>query len=134
MRRCAPFAAAAACVAGALLTGCSSGKPAVCTDIANLNASVQSLKNTNIKANGLSAVSDELTKIKQQLRTLANDAKQQYSTQINAMNSALHTLTSDVDAAKADPTTATLTSVASSAGAVVTAGKNLSSAVAGTCS
>lgn len=66
MRRSALFAAAAACVAGALLTGCSSGKPAVCTDIAN-------------------------------------------------------------------PTTATLTTLASSAGAVVTAGKNLSSAVSGTC-
>ena len=50
------------------------------------------------------------------------------------LSSALHTLTSDVDAAKADPTTATLTTVASSAGAVVAAGKNLSSAVSGTCS
>lgn len=133
MRRSAIFAAAAACVAGALLTGCSSGKPAVCTDVANLKASVQSIKDTDIKANGLSAISDELTKIKQQLQTLKTDAKQQYSTEISALSGALHTLNSDVDAAKADPTTTTLTTVASSAGAVVTAGNNLSSAVSGTC-
>lgn len=133
MRRGVQCAAAAACVAGALFTGCSSGKPAVCTDLANLKASVQSIKNTDFKANGLTAISDELTKIRQQLQTLKNDAKQQYSTEISALSSALHTLNSDVDAARADPTTATLTTVASSAGAVVTAGKNLSSAVSGTC-
>jgi hypothetical protein len=125
---------AATCVtAAALLTGCSSGPPAVCTDIANLKASVQSLKDTNVKADGLSSVSDELTKIKQQLQTLHSDAKDQYSSEINAMTSALHTLESTVNAAKANVTGSTLTAVASSASAVVTAGKNLASAVSSTC-
>ncbi len=125
---------AAALVTGAaLLTGCSSGTPAVCTDIANLKASVQSLKDTNIKADGLSSVSDDLTKIKQQLQTLENDAKSQYATETSALKSALNTLQSSVDAAKANQSAATLTAVASSASAVVTAGKNLASAVSGTC-
>lgn len=125
---------AAACVGAALLTGCSSGTPAVCADIANLKASVQNLKDTNIRTDGLSAVSDDLAKIKQQVQTLGNDAKNQYTSEIDALNGALHTLESDVSAAKANLTGATLTAVASSAGAVVTAGKNLASAVSGTCS
>src|SRR5215472_18365097 len=83
-------ALAATCVVGAaLLAGCSSSKPAVCTDAANLKASVQSLKDTNIRTDGLSKVSDDLTTIKQDFQSLQSHAKDQYATQVNALKTAL---------------------------------------------
>ena len=75
-------------IAAALLTACSStsSKPAVCTDAANLKTSVQDLKNVNVRQNGISAVSDQLSKIKQEFSTLKTDAKGQYSTQIDDLS------------------------------------------------
>jgi hypothetical protein len=126
----------AACVmAAALLTACSSSssKPAVCTDVANLKTSVQDLKNVNVRENGVSAVSDQLSKIEQQFNTLKTDAKGQYSTQIDDMSKALSGLSSSVNAAKGNVNGTTLSAVASAAGSVVTAGNNLVTAVSNTC-
>jgi outer membrane biogenesis lipoprotein LolB len=127
--------AVACLMAVALLTACSSSpsKPAVCTDAANLKTSVQDLKNVNVRENGISAVSDQLTKIEQQFNTLKTDAKGQYSTQIDDMSKALSSLSSSVNAAKANVNAGTLSAVASAAGSVVTAGNNLVTAVSNTC-
>jgi hypothetical protein len=113
----------AVCVmAAALLTARSStsSKPAVCTDAANLKTSVQDLKNVNVRENGVSAVSDQLSKIEQQFNTLKTDAKGKYSTQIDAMSKALSGLSSSVSAAKSNVNGATLSAVATSAKSVVT--------------
>jgi hypothetical protein len=128
---------AAACVAAVVfLVGCSSSgssTPAVCTSVTNLKASVLDLKNVNVSANGISAISDQLTKIENELKTVKSDAGSQYSTQINGLSSALSGLGSSLTAAKDNPSGGTLTALASSAGAVVTAGNNLVSAVSSTC-
>jgi hypothetical protein len=142
---------AAACVVTAVLvTGCStsssssstttspSSSPsvsnsAVCADIANLKASIQGLANVSITQNGLSAISDQITKIKQQLQTFQNDAKGQYATQVSDLMNALNSLSSSFDAAKASPSASTLATLASSIRPVITAGQNLVTAVSNTC-
>jgi uncharacterized protein (DUF342 family) len=141
---------AAACVVTAVLvTGCSttssssspsastntstSSNSTLCTDLDNLKASIQGLKDVSITANGLSAISDQITKIKQQLQTLKNDAKGQYDTQINDLTNALNSLSSNFDAARASPSVSTLATLASSVPAVITAGQNLVTAVSSTC-
>ena len=67
-------ALAAACVvAAAFLAGCgSSGSstPAVCSSVTSLKTSVTDLKNVNVRANGISAVSDQLNKIEQELKAV----------------------------------------------------------------
>jgi len=122
-------------LAAALLTACSSttSKPAVCADVANLKTSVQDLKNVNVRENGVSAVTDQLSKIEQQFNTLKTDAKGQYSTQIDDMSKALSGLSSSVTAAKGNVNATTLTAVATAAKSVVTAGNNLVTAVSNTC-
>lgn len=120
-------------IAAALLTACSGSKPAVCTDAANLKTSVQDLKNVNVRENGVSAVSDQLSKIQQQFSTLKTDAKGQYSTQIDDLSKALSSLSSSVTAAKGNVNTGTLSAVAAAAGSVVSAGNNLVTAVSNTC-
>ena len=145
--------AAACVVTAALVTGCSSSSSpsngststttstststgsnaAVCSDIENLKASIQGLMNVSITENGLSAISDQITKIKQQLQTLKTDAKGQYDTQINDLTNALNSLSSSFDAARASPSVSTLATLASSVPAVITAGQNLVTEVSGTC-
>jgi len=89
--------------------------------------------NVSITENGLSAISDQITKIKQQLQTLKTDAKGQYDTQINDLTNALNSLSSSFDAARASPSVSTLATLASSVPAVITAGQNLVTEVSGTC-
>jgi hypothetical protein len=137
--------AAACVVTGVLVTGCSSSSTstssssasvsnsAVCSDIANLKASIQGLANVSITQNGLSAISDQITKIRQQLQTFMSHAQGQYTTQVNDLTNALNGLSSSFDAAKASPSVSTLTALASSAKTVVTAGQNLVTAVSSTC-
>jgi hypothetical protein len=113
--------------------GGGSAKPAICASAAGLKASLQGLKGADIKANGLSAISDDLTKIKQELTTIKTDAQGQYSTEVNALSGALSGVTTSFDAAKANPNAGTLTTLATSAKSVVTAGNNQVTAVSSTC-
>jgi hypothetical protein len=142
---------AAACVVTAVLvTGCSSStsssssitsssstsnnnKTAVCSDLENLKTSIQGLKDVSITENGLSAISDQITKIKQQLQTLKNDANGQYTTEVNDLTNALNSLSTSFDAAKASPSVSALVTLASSAKTVITTGQNLINAVSSTC-
>jgi hypothetical protein len=146
-KHCKWFAALCVVLA-ALVAGCTStsatdssgtttpggsSNSAVCKDVANLKASLEKLGSTEVMANGLSAISDEFTKIQHQLQTLKTDAKGQYSNQITDLSNAMSGLKSSLDAAKANTTAGTLATVASSVGSVVTAGNNLIMAVSDTC-
>jgi hypothetical protein len=111
----------------------SASKAAVCKSAANLKASITGLKDLNVRANGISVVSDQVTKIKQNFATLKSDAKGEYSTELTAMSNALKNLSTSVDAAKANQNGSTMTGVAGAAASVVTAGTNLVSAVTKTC-
>ena len=140
--------AAACAVTAVLVTGCStssssspspsaststSSNSTLCTDVDNLKASIQGLKDVSITQNGLSAISDQITKIKQQLQTFQNDAKGQYASEVSNLTNALNSLSSSFDAARASPSLSTLATLASSVGKVITAGQQLISAVSSTC-
>jgi len=99
----------------------------------NLKASIQGLKDVSITQNGLSAISDQITKIKQQLQTFQKDAKGQYASEVSNLTNALNSLSSSFDAARASPSLSTLATLASSVGKVITAGQQLISAVSSTC-
>jgi hypothetical protein len=106
---------------------------AVCKSAQNLKNSVANLKVSNIRANGLSAVQDEITNIQQQLHTLKTDAHGEFAPQIDALSSTLSTLTTNLSAARANFNGGTLAALASSAAPVVSAGKNLVTTVTNTC-
>jgi capsule polysaccharide export protein KpsE/RkpR len=94
---------------------------------------VTGLRVSNIRANGLSALEDQIRKIQQQLQTLRTDAHGEFAPQIDALTSALSTLNANLDAARANVNGGTLAALASSAASVVTAGKNLATAVTNHC-
>ena len=145
----------AAVVAAAFLAGCSSAstsgtgtasatasssasasasdKAAVCASAGKLKDDVVALKDVNIRANGTSAVSAQLTKIQQQLDVVRSDAQGQFAPQITGLQDALTRLSSSLSAAKGNLNGGTLTTLAAAVGTVVTAGNSLVSAVSGTC-
>jgi hypothetical protein len=102
---------------------------AVCKSAQNLKNSVANLKVSNIRANGLSAVQDEITNIQQQLHTLKTDAHGEFAPQICALS----TLSTNLSAARANFNGGTLAALASSAAPVVSASKNLVTTVTNTC-
>lgn len=146
---CSGLTAACVLSAAAFLAGCSSStrtvsgtpvtvssagvKSAVCKSADNLKASITGLKDVNIRVNGTSAVSAQVTKIKQDFDALKTDAKGQFSAQVTGLSNALNTLESKLNEAKASPNAGTLSALASAAGSVVTAGTSLVTAVTSAC-
>ena len=127
----APASSAPASSAAASAT--ASAKAAVCASVGKLKDDVVGLKDINIRANGTSAVSAQLTKIQQQFDVVKSDAHGQFSPQITAMSNALSKLSSSLTAARENLNSGTLATLAASVGAVVTTGNSLVSAVSNTC-
>jgi hypothetical protein len=118
----------------ATLVGCSDDKPAVCSSVDNLKTSVDDVKNIDVTSS--SAASDlesGLTTIKSDLADVKTDAKSQFSSQLDAVDSALATLTTRVDAAKADPSANTLAAVGAAVAPFNSAVQTLISDVQSTC-
>jgi hypothetical protein len=142
---------AACVVSAAFLAGCSSttatsaatgtnngastsaSKSAACKSAEDLKASIAGLKNMNIRANGTSALSDQVVTIQQDLEKFKANAHGQFSAQVTDLTNALNTMESKLNAAKSSMNAGTLTALASAAGAVVTAGTNLVTAATNAC-
>jgi hypothetical protein len=127
----APPSSAPASSAAASAT--TSGNAAVCASVGKLKDDIVGLKDINIRANGTSAVSAQLTKIQQQFAVVKSDAHGQFAPQINALSSALSGLGSSLTAARDNVNSSTLSALALAAGSVVTAGNSLISTVTSTC-
>lgn len=118
---------------GASATASGSAQPAVCKTANDLKASLQDLKNVNVKENGTSAVSAQLTKIRQELQTLKTDAHGQYATQLDALSAAVSGLSASLSAAGSHLNSTTVTALASSIASVVSAGTSLVTTASNTC-
>ena len=79
-------------VLSGLAAGCSSSKPAYCTDAANLKTSVSDLGNVNVRQNGLSSLQTALNSVQTNASTLASEAKSTFGPQITALQNALSSL------------------------------------------
>jgi hypothetical protein len=101
--------------------------------VSKLKDDIVGLKDINIRANGTSAVSAQLTKIQQQFDVVRSDAHGQFSPQITALSNALSGLGTSLTAARDNLNGSTLSALALAAGSVVTAGNSLISTVTTTC-
>ncbi len=120
----------------AAVTGCGSttaSKPAYCTNVANLKASIKALPNTNVVQNGVSALEASVNKVKTDAEAVVSSAKSEFSGETTALKTAVDTLSTTVKQATASPSVSTLALIPAQASAVVTAAKNLESAVSSKC-
>ena len=90
-------------VLSGLAAGCSSSKPAYCTDAANLKTSVSNLGNADVAKNGLSSLQTALTSVKTSASSFATDAKSAYPSQTAALSTSLSGLQTAITSAKGQP-------------------------------
>ena len=124
---------AAVLVLATLATGCSSSKPAYCTDASQLKTSVQDLGNVTVNVNDLSSVNTAVSKVQADAKKFASDVKSAYPSQTTALQNSLSSLETAVKSAMAQPSVTTVAAVVSSVTQVKTAADNVQSAVKGTC-
>ena len=130
-RRWLLLPAAAALVLSGLAAGCSSSKPAYCTDAANLKTSV--LGNADVAKNGLSSLQTALTSVKTSASAFATDAKSAYPSQIAALNTSLSALQTAITSAKGQSPVTAAAAVVPAVTQVKNSASALQSAASGKC-
>jgi hypothetical protein len=114
-------------------SGCGgSSKPAYCSDRAQLQKSVDDLKGI-VGSSGLSGLQLQLSTVRRNATTLAEDAKSDFPTETSALKSSVDALTAAVKALPASPSTVQVTAVALDVSAVVSNAKTLSKATTSAC-
>jgi len=125
--------AVAAAVAAIALAGCSSGKPAYCTDRTNLQNSVKGLTSLTVSS-GVSGLKTQVSQIQSDATTLVNSAKSDFPTETSAITSSVSALKNSVAALSASPSAAQIATVTKDAASVVSSVKNFMDASNSKCS
>jgi hypothetical protein len=116
------------------VSGCGGkNKPAVCTDVTNLESSISSVTKIKINQGALEELKTKLAQVQTDANQLKTDAKSEFGTEISAVDTAATTFKTALDAAVAAPSTTTITAVIAAVPALTTALSNLQSAVKSTC-
>ena len=124
---------AAVLVLSGLAAGCSSSKPAYCTDAANLKTSVSNLGNVDVAKNGLSSLQTALNSVKTNAASFTTDAKSAFPSQTAALNTSLSGLQTAITSAKGQPPLTAATTVVPAVTQVKSSASTLQSAVSGNC-
>ena len=115
------------------VSGCSSSKPAYCSDQSNLQNSVKGLTSLNTSS-GVSGLESQVKKIKSDAAAVASSAKSDFPSQTSAVTSSVNALESAVQGLPSSPSAAQIAAVAKDASAVVSSVKSFSDATKSKCS
>jgi len=121
-------------VLSGLAAGCSSSKPAYCTDATNLKTSVSNLGDVNVAKNGLSSLQTALTSVQTNAKAFVADAKSAYPSQTTALQNSLSSLETAIKSVADQPSLTAAAAVASSVTQVKNAASALQSAASDKCS
>ena len=125
---------AAILVLSGLAAGCSSSKPAYCTDAANLKTSVSNLGNVNVAANGLSSLQSALSSVQTNANAFASDAKSAFPSQTTALQNSVSSLGTAITSAKGQSPLTAASAVVPAVTQVKNSASSLESAASGKCS
>ena len=116
------------------LAGCGGADPpAFCQDLDQLAASMQALKDTDVKAAGIEGVKTKLQAISADLDQLSDTAKTQFEPQITEVKKQGSELKTTVDAAVADPSEANVSAARLNVGELKNAFLDLQAALQSSC-
>jgi hypothetical protein len=118
----------------AVLAGCGSSKPAYCTNVDNLKASVKALPSTNVVQNGVSSLESAVTKVQTNAQAVVSSVKSDFPGETTALKNSVQTLSTTVKQAASSPSVSTLAQIPAQVSAVSTSAKNLESATSSKCS
>jgi hypothetical protein len=111
------------------LAGCSSSKPAYCTDRSNLENSVKGLTSA-----GISGLKSQLKQVQSDASTLASSAKGDFPNETSAITSSVDMLKNSLAALSSSPSAAQIASVGKDAAGVVSSVKSFVDASNSKCS
>ena len=111
------------------LAGCSSSKPAYCTDRTNLQNSVKGLTSA-----GVSGLKTQLTQIQSDASALVSSAKGDFPSETGAITSSVDALKSSLAALPSSPSAAQVVIIGQDAASVVSSVKNFVDASNSKCS
>ena len=113
--------------------GSSSSKPAYCSDVSDLQQSVDDLKNIQLQSGALSTLQTDLQKVQNNANAVVSSAKADFPSETSALKSSVSTLSNSIKQLPPSPTAQQLIPLAAEISSVVTAAKNLSSATSSAC-
>jgi hypothetical protein len=119
----------AAAATAVTLAGCSSSKPAYCTDRTNLTNSVKGLTSS-----GVSGLKSQLKQIQTDATTLVNSAKGDFPTETSAITSSVSALKNSITALPSSPSAAQIATATRDAASVVSSVKSFVDASNSKCS
>jgi hypothetical protein len=126
-----PVALAVVALAAA---GCgSSSKPAYCSNVTDLQNSVNSLKDVQLGSNTISTLKTDLQKVQTDANAVVSSAKQDFPSQTSALESSVSTLSTSIKALPPSPTHQQLLALAPQVASTVSAAENLKSATSSAC-
>ena len=105
-RRAVPLMAMLVALTG--LAGCSSDEPDLCTSMDSLESSVGNLKDVQLGENGLAEVETYLSQIRDDITDVTAAAKEQYSSEVDAVTDAVDDIDEVLRIAEDKPSAATL--------------------------
>jgi len=115
------------------VVACSDDPPAVCGSVDDLSSSVDSLSNIDFSSTTPSDVQSAMTNIKNNLDTVKSDAKSEFATEVEPVESAFTTLQSSFDKASKNPTGGSVAEASTALSDFSTALKTLTNDVESTC-
>ena len=124
-----------ALTAGVLLAGAGCGgddKPSYCSDVSDLQSSVEDLKNFDLSS-GVSGLSSELSTIESQATTAVSSAKQDFPSETSAVDSSISTLKSGVEELPSSPSPQQVLGLAPDVAGVVKSVQDFQSATSSKC-
>jgi hypothetical protein len=100
--------AASFVMSSAALVACGEDTPAVCGSAEQLQSSFDDLKDIDVKENGIDEFKSQLETVDGDLDQLTNDAKSEFSAQVDAVIATFEALKTSAQAATDDPSADTL--------------------------
>ena len=114
--------------------GCGgSDKPAYCSNVSDLQQSVDDLKGVKVESGALSTLKTDVQEVRSNADAVVSSAKQDFPSETSALESSLSSLSTAVDQLPAAPTAEQLASLVPMVSSVVTAADGLKSATSSAC-
>jgi hypothetical protein len=124
--------AVAAAAAAVALVGCSSSKPAYCTDRANLQNSAKGLTSL-ITSRDISGLKTQVGTIQNDATAVVSSAKSDFPSQTSAITSSVDALKSSVTALPPSPSASDIATAAKDAASVASSVKTFDDATSSQC-
>jgi hypothetical protein len=123
-----------ALAAALVATGCGgSDEPAYCSDVSDLQSSVDTLKSVQLQSGVLSTLQTDLQAVQTNADAVVSSAKADFPSQTSALESSVSNLSSAIQKLPSSPTPQQLAALVPKISSTVTAAQGLQSATSSAC-